>query len=103
MPAAQPGGTEGIVGKQEIVDRMRLTTRGARLVRIGPRADARFVRPMARTPVGLGENSEGGRGGAGLQARWKMPADGIACKPAPATTPPHSDRFEAQAQSNLLG
>ena len=63
-PAAEPGGAVGVVGEEEVVDRVLLAAGGAGLVRIGPGAHAGLVGAGAGLPVGLGEDGGRGRYGA---------------------------------------
>jgi hypothetical protein len=58
VPAAEPRRAERIVAEEEIDDGVFLAAAGAKLVRIGPGADALFVRGLASAPFGLGKNRE---------------------------------------------
>ena len=57
MPAAKPRRSERVIAEQEIIDRMLLTARCARLVRIRPHAHPRLVGATARMPFSLTQNN----------------------------------------------
>ncbi len=68
VPAAEGGGGLGVVGEQEVVDRVLLAATAAREVRLDPLVDAGCVRGGACPPRRLGQDLHAlSLGGAGVQ------------------------------------
>lgn len=58
VPAAKPGGAEGVVAEKKIVNGMFFSARGTGLMRVGPRAHADLVGRLAGEPDWFGKDRE---------------------------------------------